>query len=173
MRRRSSNRVKRRLTVGLRAGAQQHHGIVLDVSPSGLFVATTAPIQPGTELVVEFPARDGGTPFEVSARVARRRRVPQNLQSYEAPGLGLQVIDPPPEFTRLAAGGKLAEGTVESEEEMPPATALPCYRLRLRQTGSPRSRTLRIEAADEEAARAKAALELARGWEIVEIQRAG
>jgi uncharacterized protein YndB with AHSA1/START domain len=172
MRRRSSNRVKRRVTVGLRIGAQQHHGIVLDVSPSGLFVATTAPIQPGTELVVEFSARDGGTPFEVNARVARRRRVPQNLQSYEVPGIGLQVIDPPPEFARLTGGGKLVEGAVEPEAETPRTTALPCYQLRLRQTGSPRSRTLRIEAEDEDAARAKAADELAHGWEIVEIQRA-
>jgi hypothetical protein len=176
MRRRSSNRVKRRLTVGLRIGAQQHHGIVLDVSPSGLFVATTSPIQPGAELVVEFSARDGGTAFEVRARVARRRRVPQNLQSYEAPGIGLQLIDPPPEFAKLLAGGKPEEGVAAEEaekEDAPPAPALPSFRLRLRQTGSPRSRTLRIEAADEAAARAQAAAELANGWEIVEIQRAG
>ena len=174
MRRRSSNRVKRRLTVGLRIGAQQHHGIVLDVSPSGLFVATTSPIQPGTELVVEFSARDGGAAFEVRARVARRRRVPQNLQSYEVPGIGLQVIDPPPEFAKLLAGGKPEEDAPAGEaEEAPPAPALLGFRLRLRQTGSPRSRTLRIEAADEAAARAQAANELANGWEIVEIQRAG
>jgi hypothetical protein len=173
MRRRSSNRVKRRLTVGLRFGAQQHHGIVLDVSPSGLFVATTAPIQPGSELVVEFSTREGGSAFEVRARVARRRRVPQNLQSYEAPGIGLQVIDPPPEFANLLAGVRLEGGAAEPEEETAPAVALPSFRLRLRQTGSPRSRTLQIEAADEAAARAKAANELASGWEIVEIQRAG
>jgi len=173
MRRRSSDRVKRRLTVGLRIGAQQHHGIVLDISPSGLFVATTAPIQPGTELVVEFSAHDGGSAFEVRARVVRRRRVPQNLQSYEAPGIGLQVIEPPAEFGKLAVGGKLEAGAVEPEEESPPANALPLFHLRLRQTGSPRSRTLRVEAEDEDAARAKAANQLASGWEIVEIQRAG
>src|SRR3972149_4863374 len=106
MRRRSSDRVKRRLTVGLRIGAQQHHGIVLDISPSGLFVATTAPIQPGTELVVEFSAHDGGSAFEVRARVVRRRRGPQNLQSYAGPGIGLQVIEPPAEVGKLAGGGK-------------------------------------------------------------------
>jgi Tfp pilus assembly protein PilZ len=174
MRRRSSNRVKRRLTVGLRIGAQQHHGIVLDVSPGGLFVATTSPIQPGAEIVVEFSARDGGTAFEVRARVARRRRVPQNLQSYEAPGIGLQLIDPPPEFAKLLVGGKPEGGVAAAEaEEAPPAPALPSFRLRLRQSGSPRSRTLRVEAADEAAARAQAAADLANGWEIVEIQRAG
>jgi uncharacterized protein YndB with AHSA1/START domain len=180
MRRRSSNRVKRRITVGLRVGGQQHHGIVLDVSPTGLFVATTSPIQPGSELVVEFSAPDGGTAFEVRARVARRRRVPQNLQSYEAPGIGLQLIDPPPEFARLLAGGRSEEGGADADEAeeaekapAPPAPVLPSFRLRLRQTGSPRSRTLRIEAADEAAARARAAPELAKGWEIVEIQRVG
>jgi hypothetical protein len=172
MPRRTSDRVKRRLTVGLRAGAQQHHGIVLDVSRSGLFVATTAAVQPGTELVVEFSARDGSPAFKVRARVARRRRVPQNLQSYESPGIGLQVIDPPPEYEKLVQGAKLEASAQESaaEGEAPPAKRLPCFRLRLRQTGSPRSRTLEVEAEDASAARAKAARELASGWEIVEIQ---
>ena len=170
MSRRKGNRVKRRLPVGLRVGAQQHQGIVLDVSPSGVFVATTAAVQPGTELVVEFSAPDGSPAFEVRARVARRRRVPQNLQSYESPGIGLQAIDPPPEFARLAQGEKLDPGDEEGESEAPPVKPLPCFQLRLRQTGSPRSRTLQIEAEDEAAARAKAAAELASGWEIVEIQ---
>jgi hypothetical protein len=136
-------------------------------------VATTSPIQPGAELVVEFSARDGGTAFEVRARVARRRRVPQNLQSYEAPGIGLQVIDPPPEFAKLVAGHKPEESGAPQDAPAAPPPALPSFRLRLRQTGSPRSRTLRVEAVDEAAARAQAAPELANGWEIVEIQRAG
>ncbi len=171
MQRRNHDRVKRRLTVGLRIGAQQHHGIVLDVSPGGLFVATTAPIQPGTELVVEFSARDGSPAFDVRASVARRRRVPQNLQSYEAPGIGLRVIDPPPEFEKVALGERLEAGGDEPETAPPPsATPLPCFRLRLRERGSPRSRTLQVEAVDEAAARAVAAGELAGGWEIVEIQ---
>jgi hypothetical protein len=170
MQRRTSDRVKRRLTVGLRVGAQQNHGIVLDVSPSGLFVATTAAIQPGTELVVEFSARDGSPAFEVRARVVRRRRVPQNLQSYESPGIGLQVIEPPPAYEKMVQGAKLEGGAAEPGSEAPPARPLPCFRLRLRQSGSPRSRTLQVEAEDEAAARAKAAQGLEGGWEIVEIQ---
>lgn len=171
MQRRNHDRVKRRLTVGLRIGAQQHHGIVLDVSPGGLFVATTAPIQPGTELVVEFSARDGSPAFDVRASVARRRRVPQNLQSYEAPGIGLRVIDPPPEFEKVALGERL-EGSGEGREAAtaPPELSLLRFRLRLRERGSPRSRILDVEAEDEAAARAQAASQLANGWEIVEIQ---
>jgi hypothetical protein len=172
MQRRGQDRVKRRLTVGLRIGAQQHHGIVLDVSASGLFVATTAPIQPGSELVVEFSAHDGSVAFETRARVARRRRVPQNLQSYESPGIGLQVIDPPPEFGKLAQGAKLERGG-EQPRAHAPALPLHRFRLRLRQAGSPRSRTLRVEAEDEAAARAKATGELANGWEIVEVEDPG
>jgi hypothetical protein len=169
MHRRGSDRVKRRLTVGLRVGAQQHQGIVLDVSRSGIFVATTAPIQPGTEVIVVFSARDGSPAFEARARVARRRRVPQNLQSYEAPGIGLQMIDPPEEFEKLTRGEKIEGSGEEPEAEAPPARALPRFRLRLRQAGSPRSRMLQIEAEDEAAARAKAMQTLAGGWEIVEI----
>jgi len=169
MQRRVNDRVKRRLTVGLRVGAQQHQGIVLDISRTGLFVATTAPMQPGTELVVVFSARDGSRAFEARARVARRRRVPQNLQSYAAPGIGLRMIDPPPEFGKLHRGEKLEGGDEELETEAPPANALLRFRVRLRQSGSPRSRVLQLEAEDEAAACAKARRTLSRDWEIVEI----
>ena len=172
MDRRQQTRRKRRLTCEIVAEKRQFRGIVLDLSPNGLFVQTSATIEPGAPIRVRFPALGRNPAFEVEARVARRRRVPQRLAALAAGGLGLHVPDPPPAFERLGsredwADVAEADDGAEKETEAP---ALPRFRARLAQVGGPRSRSLVIQATDLDQARSAATRQAGMGWQLIEIE---
>jgi hypothetical protein len=154
--RRRDERQKRRLTCRVDHEDQSFRGIVLDISPAGLFIQTTSPIPPGSRVVVELPSQGNEKAFEVRARVARRRRVPQRLGSSMPAGLGLRVLDPPPAYA--------------SEPEAGPE--LLKYRARMTRRGSPRSRTLVLEATCEDEVRARLARDLGADWDVVELEEA-
>ena len=169
--RRRDERKKRRLTC--RVGYEDRHfrGIVLDISSAGLFIQTTSPIPPGSRVVVEFPSQGSAEAFEVRARVARRRRVPQRLASLMPAGLGLRVLDPPPAYARLV----LRQDAVAISARGPEAKAGPDllkYRIRLTRRGSPRSRTLVLEATSEDDVRARLARDMGADWDVVELEEA-
>jgi hypothetical protein len=172
MERRRSDRTKRRLTCGVSDGERVHRGIVLDLSSGGLFVQTPATIQPGALVVVEFSASDGRPAFSLQARVRRRRRVPQNLLSLGHAGVGLQAIDPPPEFEQLRRGAALealAPELEEDEKQEPPGNR-PRFRVRLRQAGSPRTRALLYECNDEVEALRRARRQCGPDWDVLEVE---
>jgi hypothetical protein len=169
MERRRESREKRRLTCEVRHGDERLRGVILDVSARGLFVQTTSPIPPGNAVVVEIPARGDLAAFAVQARVARRRRVPPRLAGLVPAGLGLEIVGPLEAWAsfveRDVAGGPAAGG-----DETPPPPRARRFRVRAGQPGSPRSRTLPVEARDEEHARERVRRELVGGWEIVEVE---
>jgi len=169
--RRRDERQKRRLTCRVDHEDQSFRGIVLDISPAGLFIQTTSPIPPGSRVVVELPSQGSEKAFEVQARVARRRRVPQRLASLMPAGLGLRVLDPPPAYARLVRREDAAEkADRDSEPEAGPE--LLKYRARMTRRGSPRSRTLVLEATCEDEVRARLARDLGADWDVVELEEA-
>jgi hypothetical protein len=169
MQRRRESRHKRRFTCQVRQGRERLRGLVLDVSRRGLFIQTTTPIPPGSAVVVEIPARAGQPAFEVQARVARRRRVPQRLTGLVPAGLGLEIVGPAPMWEGFVEGGATAD-FVPDVVDVEPAPVLRRFRVRASQHGSPRSRTLPVEAPDERHARERVRRELTGGWEIVEVE---
>ena len=148
---------------------QQFRGIVLDISPAGLFIQTTSPIPPGSRVVVEFPSQGPTESFEVRARVARRRQVPQRLAALMPAGLGLRVLDPPEAYARLV----LRQDAVAGAARGPAAETGPelaKYRVRVTRRGSPRSRTLVLEAASEDDVHTRVARDLGADWDVVELE---
>ena len=87
---RTAPRSKNRLPCMLRTEESRHSALVLDVSATGLFVQTSASLNPGTELVVELnpPGRDA---LLLKGQVARQKVVPLLLKAVEHGGLGSRV----------------------------------------------------------------------------------
>jgi hypothetical protein len=173
--RRRDERQKRRLTCRVGHEGQRFSGIVLDISPTGLFIQTTSPIPPGSTVVVELPRQGTAEAFEVRARVARRRRVPQRLASLMTAGIGLKVLDPPPAYAHLVQREDDASRAARGPEESPEQASGPelvKYRIRMTRRGSPRSRTLVLEATSEEEVRTRLARDLGADWDLVELEEA-
>lgn len=169
--RRRDERRKRRLTCQLRHGSEALRGIVLDVSRGGLFVQTSTPVPSGTEVIVAFPPRAEGPAFELRARVVRRRRVPQRLASLAPSGLGLQVLEAPDAYHDLVERREdRSHAAGDPAAPVAPTIPLQKYRVRVTQRGSPRSRTLVLEAEHEQEARSRIAREMGADWDLVEIE---
>ena len=94
MERRREDRFCHRMTCTLQLNDRLYQGLVLDVSPSGLFVQTRAkaPERAMAPVAVELrqPASDEAT--TLSAMVARQYWVPDQLRLLAEGGMGLRVI---------------------------------------------------------------------------------
>jgi hypothetical protein len=197
---RRKRRVRRRIPCELVTSDRRFTGIVLDVSVDGMFVQTSAVLPAGTELRVRVLSTSSTPAFELDARVARAKRVPPQLVSSAAGGMGLRVLRPPAEFAALQAGGG-EEGVTETPAAAPrpapsqrpipaappapasrrapatpptppPAPTGPTFRVRLKQKSGDRSRLLVVVAPDPAAARKKALSDIGAGWDVLEVERA-
>jgi hypothetical protein len=193
MGKRRAERIKRRVTCELLLDGRSYRGIVLDLSATGVFVQTEATPAPGARLRLRFHTPDRRE-FEVDVSVARRQVVPAQLASVVRGGLGLRVERPPEAYFQLigmegvteerAHGPGMATQIVQNQPaasakapaaEAPkpaPAPALPEYRVRVKQTDGPRSRTLKLGATSPDDARKRALAELGRGWEVLSVEAA-
>jgi hypothetical protein len=191
MGKRRAERIKRRITCELLLDGRSYRGIVLDLSATGIFVQTEATPGPGERMRVRFHTA-AGDEFEADAAVARRQVVPRELAGVVRGGLGLRIERPPESYFRLigmegtseekARGLGMATQIVQNRPagpapapeapKPPPAPALPEYRVRVKQTAGPRSRTLKLGASSDADARRRALAELGSGWEILSIERA-
>lgn len=165
--RRRHPRRRRRMPCELWVGGRSYHGFVLDLSERGLYVQTSVAPRPGEPVRVQI--RDGADGrLELEARVARRYAVPQRLASVVRGGVGLRLTETPPGYERLVAErgrpGSVETGPVEAAEEAPRARR---FRVLCRKSGSARSRSVEVEAATGEEARAAARRKLGEGWEPV------
>jgi hypothetical protein len=156
MDRRRSKRIKRRIPCQVVVDGEAHQGIVLDLSLHDMFVQTSATLSRSEQVEVVFPP-DGPRPrIALRARVARRKQVPPRLVTITHPGLGLQILEAPPNYERM----------VKREP------FLPQFRVMVRQRGSPRSRILTIESGNEEEARESALSKTGTTWEVLEVEPA-
>jgi hypothetical protein len=100
--RRRFYRERRRLTCELQVLGARYSGVLLDLSPTGLFVQTNVEPPTGTSLrvVVRAPL---GESWEIDANVVRRRRVHRDAVSVKPPGLGLSIISAPEGYYQFLA----------------------------------------------------------------------
>ena len=189
MGKRRAERIKRRVTCELLLDGRSYRGIVLDLSATGIFVQTEATPGPGARMRIRFRTATGEE-FEADGAVARRQAVPRELAGVVRGGLGLRIERPPEAYFRLIGMEGVSEDKARSigmetpvvqnrpagaprapePPKAPPAPALPEYRVRVKQTDGPRSRTLKLGASSADDARKRALAELGRGWEVLTVE---
>jgi Tfp pilus assembly protein PilZ len=100
---RAEPRFKKRMPCKLRRNQIMFHGLVLDVSRTGLFVQSSAAAKVGDEIEVALSRRERETTIELIAEVVWQRKAPQQLRSVVEGGLGLKICyAPEPYYTLLA-----------------------------------------------------------------------
>ena len=92
MEKRTTRRVKRRITCEFSHDGGAYKGIVLDLDPGGLFIRTNATIAPGSQISIHLAASAVETAMTLRVQVARRRLVPANLTSILNRGLGVRIL---------------------------------------------------------------------------------
>lgn len=180
-------RFKKRVPCQLTVEGSAYSGMVLNVSRGGLFVQTSAHALPGEAVRVALQPPAGGDRIEVGARVVWKRVVAAQLRSVTQGGVGLRIHDAPetyysflvnvsghrppravpaaaPKPPRRAAASRPAPAA----EPAPPAGR---FRVRAKQRGAPRSRTVLLDCATEEEAREGALSTLGDKWIVLEVTR--
>jgi len=98
--RRRFPRSRLRIPCQLQLPEADHPGFVLDLGPTGLFVQTAATAAPGTaiKLTLRDPSRP---PFELAAKVVRKRASHRSAAVIRAQGLGLEIENAPEAYFQL------------------------------------------------------------------------
>jgi Tfp pilus assembly protein PilZ len=106
MEKRRKKRFARRIQVKYWPEGEEHErkGYTTNVSTIGVFIASNAPVPPGTRMRIEFLGPAG---FIVESKVAHSARVSASLQSIRSSGMGIRFLLPS-ELVRelLPAGGE-------------------------------------------------------------------
>ena len=116
MERREGRRIKRRLTCEFFDCATAQRGIILDISPSGVFIRTNAVLAPGAEIDIHLAASVAAPAMTLRGRVVRRKSVPATLTTLIQPGLGVRILEAPREFGLLTRDCEL-EQPIEAESD--------------------------------------------------------
>src|SRR5262245_3205812 len=161
-----TNRKKRRIPCQLWVGEREHSALILDLSPSGLFIQTHARTQRRERLRLQFSHED--VLLELKVEVVRTKQVPPNLLAAAKGGIGVRIISAPEEYYGLLAGlgiNERAKPTFELERE--PGLR---FRVHVAQIGGPRTRRVEVSAADEDSARLRAIEELGGDWKVLRVE---
>jgi uncharacterized protein (TIGR02266 family) len=75
------------------------HGTCLNLSRGGMFIATTNPANPGSQLALTFTLPNLSHTFSILARVVWRRQV--ETTPFAGTGMGVQFLDPKPSESAL------------------------------------------------------------------------
>jgi Tfp pilus assembly protein PilZ len=146
-------RFKKRVPCRLKGPGGAFSGMVLNVSRGGLFVQTSATASPGESVHIELGV-DEATPLGVDACVVWRRVVGAHLRTVTTGGFGARIQYAPDAWFGFLSG--LAGSEVGAASAERPAAESGVYHVRLRLAGSPRTRIVVVESADEDAARTRA-----------------
>jgi PilZ domain len=161
-----TNRKKRRIPCQLWVGEREHSALILDLSPSGVFVQTHAKTQRGERLRLQFSHEDAL--LELKVEVVRTKSVPQSLLAATKGGIGVRIVSAPEEYYELLAGLGINEAKPAFELEREPGLR---FRVYVAQTGGPRSRRVEVAAPDAAAAGVRALEELGSGWKVLRTEQ--
>lgn len=92
--RRREARKQKNLFCQLECAGKSYPAVILDVSPSGMFVRTAAAFAPGTEVEITIRVA-GGQTWKIGAEIAREPQADSSLKSIKARGLGLRITRAP------------------------------------------------------------------------------
>ena len=96
-------RTRRTKRIEVRFGPEQATdlGFTVDVSETGLFIKTNKVYPPDTRLVLELSLPDKRV-LSLRGRVTWAKRLPPQLARHvKKAGMGIELIDPPPEYLDL------------------------------------------------------------------------
>jgi hypothetical protein len=160
-----TNRKRRRIPCQLWVGEREHSALILDLSPSGLFIQTHAKAQRGERVRLQFSHEDAM--LELKVEVVRIKSVPQGLLAATKGGIGVRIVSAPEEYDGLLSQLGISERTKPSFELDPEPEPGLRFRVYVAQIGGPRSRRVEVSAADADAANARALEEVGAGWKIL------
>jgi hypothetical protein len=161
-----TNRKKRRIPCQLWVGQREHSALVLDLSPSGLFIQTHAKTQRGERVSLRLSNED--SPIDLMVEVVRMKQVPQSLLAAAKGGIGVRITNAPEEYYTLLAGLGIDERQKpQFELEREPG---PRFRVHVAQVGGPRSRRVELAAPDADTAGARALEELGASWKVLRVE---
>jgi len=122
--RRRHERVKRRFPCEFFTEGQRYRGIVVEVSPGGLFVQTDASTAPGNEIELHLAAAGAVPELVLRGIIVRRLMVPAMLAAAVRRGIAVEILEAPREYG-LAFGSTLLDAPIGGarEEEKPAAPA--------------------------------------------------
>jgi hypothetical protein len=190
-------RKRRQMPCTLTLDGRNHGGLILDVSPGGLFIQSSAKDKPGDQLEIQttLPGVEGRLRLQVE--VVRKVIVPSQLIKVARGGVGVRIINAPEAYYKFmddlgvtadagtskieqltnrraksAVASPVAEAEPEPEAEEKPPAPQPQFRVRIKQSQGPRSRTVSVEADSEEDARSQALHAAGAGWVVLGVERA-
>ena len=97
--RRYDSRARKRLKVRYGTETLDREATTHNVSAAGVYLKTERVLAPGTPLNLEILTDDGT--FRLHGVVAWAKQVPANLAHLLHPGMGVQLIDPPSEWSEF------------------------------------------------------------------------
>jgi len=180
----------------LRVDGKHHGGLILDVSPGGLFIQSSAKIKPGDRLEIQTTLPDVDGRIQMQVEVVRKVIAPSHLIKVARGGVGVRILSAPesyyqfmeslgvsadpgkgvnPRAKRPSADAQAVPDTAASESqaqarEVPPQPQ-PRFRVRIKQARGPRSRSLEVAAASEDEAQRRALAEAGEGWLVLGVDR--
>jgi Tfp pilus assembly protein PilZ len=174
---RVAKRHKWRLACEVVCEGRSQRAIVIDLSQTGVFVQTGTRLPPGANVDVRLMLTDAAEPILLRAKVARNKQVPPQLTSVARGGVGLKIVDAPNAYYETIAsleGGDSRRQTgapaASPAAPAPPAAPKPAgtrFRVRVKQSDGPRSRSVEVLADSPDEARARVLAEVGAGWEAV------
>ncbi len=195
-------RKRRQMPCTLTLDGRNHGGLILDVSPGGLYIQSSAKIKPGDQLEIQMtiPGIEGR--HQLHVEVVRKVIVPARLLKIAHGGVGVRIINAPEAYyqfmddlgvtadagtskieqlenrrAKSAAAPAVAEAESKPEPapeaEAEPPAAQPQFRVRIKQSQGPRSRTVSVEADSEDDARHQAIHAAGAGWIVLGVERVG
>jgi len=173
-------RFKKRLPCRVRAAGNSHTGMVLNLSRGGLFVQTSAGPPPGADVTVALDLANHPETLPIGAKVVWRRVVASHLRTLSLGGIGVRIESAPEAYysfllgvtgeapaARSPSDGEYAAPTRESRSDSPKMA----FRIRIKEAGGSRSRTLMLHCESEGEARTRALTIAGAGWVILELER--
>jgi len=235
MAKRIFERKRRQMPCTLTLDGRNHGGLILDISPGGLYIQSSAKMKPGDQVEIQMtiPGIDGRHQLQVE--VVRKVVVPAQLLKVARGGVGVRIVNAPEAYYQFMdelgvtagsgtskierledrrarsaaasedaevapepnavseskagpkagpkaapeskagpkAGPKAAPGPrVGPDSKAEPPAAQPRFRVRIKRSQGPRSRTLSVEADSEDDARNQALHAAGAGWVVLGVERA-